>query len=399
MEESKNHKRAIVLYLIIIAISAFGLGLSHNTFSNYFKDAYQVTAYQRGLIEFPREVPGMIAVLVIGSLSFISDIKISIVSQILGFVGIAILGITTPTFNVMLLFVFINSMGMHLFMPMKDSIGISLAEKDQIGKRMGQFKGMDTAFRMIAGIIIFIGFRAGFFSFTTPLKWPFILAAVSFLVVIVLLISLDVMLKDLDIHHKKERFVFRKEYKYYYYLVVLFGVQKQIMMVYGPWVLIELLSKGADTIAILNIIGAGIGIFFIPALGRWLDRFGVKTLMYADALSFIIVYTLYGILTATFVSGSLSSIALAVGFAYTIFIIDKMSTQMSLVRTVYLKSILLEPTDLTATLSLGMSMDHFVSITCAYLGGLVWMTFGPQYIFFFAALLSFGNLFIASRLD
>lgn len=399
MEHANNRRKALVIYLIIIAVSAFGLGLSHNTLSNYFKDAYQVTAYQRGVIEFPREVPGMIAVFVIGSLAFVSDIKLSIISQILGFIGIAVLGVTTPVFNVMLIFIFINSMGMHLFMPMKDSIGISLAEKDKIGKRMGQFKGLDTAFRMIAGIIIFVGFRMGFFSFVTPLKWPFIIAAVSFLVVIVLLIALDVILKKEDIHHKKEKFVFRKEYKFYYALVILFGVQKQIMMVYGPWVLIDLLSKGADTIAILNIVGSGIGVFFIPALGRWLDQFGIKKLMYADAISFIVVYSMYGILTATFVSGSLSNIALAVAFAYIIFIIDKMSTQMSLVRTVYLKSILVEPTDLTATLSLGMSMDHFVSITCAYIGGIVWMQFGAQYIFFFAALLSFGNLYIATKLD
>jgi hypothetical protein len=170
-------------------------------------------------------------------------------------------------------------------------------------------------------------------------------------------------------------------------------------MVYGPWVLIDLLGKKADTIAILSIVGAGIGIFFIPALGRWLDQFGVKKLMYADALSFIAVYALYGVLTATFVSGSLKSITLAVFFAYVIFIIDKMSTQMSLVRTVFLKTILIDNNDLTPTLSLGMSMDHFVSIVCAYIGGIVWMRFGPQYIFFFAALLSFGNLYVAMKLE
>jgi len=394
----KQRQLRFSIYFVIVAISAIGLGLSNNVMSNFFKDAYNVTAYQRGLLEFPRELPGLIAVFIIGSLSFMNDMRISILAQILGVVGISILGLTTPSFNVMMIFIFVHSTGMHIFMPMKDSIGVSLAEPTMLGKRMGQYKGIDTGFRMIAALVIFFGFRYGGFSFETDLKWPFVIAAAMFTLVIVLLVLLERALETDGPHPKKQRYVFRKDYKYYYYLVILFGVQKQIMLVYGPWVLIDLLGKKADTIAILNIIGAGIGIFFIPALGKWLDRFGIKKLMYVDAISFIVVYSLYGFLTATFVSGTLKSFTLALLFAYVIFIIDRMSTQMSLIRTVYLKSILVKDQDLTPTLSLGMSMDHFVSIICAYVGGIIWMRFGPQYIFFFVAFLSLGNLYVATRL-
>ncbi len=394
----KQKQRRFTIYFIIVAVSAIGLGLSNNVMSNFFKDAYDVTALQRGFIEFPRELPGLIAVIIIGSLSFLSDIRISILAQLCGIIGIGVLGLTTPTFSVMLIFIFIHSIGMHVFMPMKDAIGVSLAEPRMLGKRMGQYKGVDTGFRMVAALIVFFGFRYGGFSFESDLKWPFVIAAVMFSIVIILLLVLQKEMESDGPHPKKTKFVFNKKYRYYYYLVILYGVQKQIMMVYGPWVLIELLGKKADTIAVLSIIGAGIGIFFIPVLGRWLDKFGIKKLMYADAISFIIVYTLYGFLTATFVSGSLQSLSLAIFFAYAIFIIDKMSSQMSLIRTVYLKSILINPQDLTPTLSLGMSMDHFVSITCAYLGGMVWMRFGPQYLFFFVAFLSLGNLYVAVKL-
>ena len=67
----------------------------------------------------------------------------------------------------------------------------------------------------------------------------------------------------------------------------MFGFQKQIMLVYGPWVLIDLLDKKADTLALLSIIGALIGVFFIPAVGRWIDKYGIKAMLYADAISFI----------------------------------------------------------------------------------------------------------------
>jgi MFS family permease len=199
--------------------------------------------------------------------------------------------------------------------------------------------------------------------------------------------------------NKKVNFIFRKEYKYYYVLVVMWGVQKQIMIVYGPWVLIDILSKRADTLAILSIIGSFIGVFFIPAVGRWIDKFGIKKLLYADALSFIIVYLVYGLLSAGFSTGKLATIGVPVFLAYIVFIFDKMSTQMGMIRTIYLRSIAVKTSDITPTLSLGLSLDHIVSIMCAYLGGIVWSLWGPQYIFFLAASLSLVNLYVASKVN
>ncbi len=396
--KSKKISKSLLVYFFIIALTAFGLGLSGDVISNYFKDAYNVTAYQRGAIEFPRELPGLILIFVVAGLSFLSDIKISIIAQILSIIGITVLGLFTPTFAVMLVFIFINSMGQHLFMPLQDSIGMSLIKDDNIGKRMGQYKGVYTGFAMLASVLVFIGFKTGFFSFTSKIKWIFLTSAFVLTFVLILLIFLQRINKSSDIHNQKKlNFIFRKQYKYYYILVVMFGVQKQMMIVYGPWVLIEILNKKADTIAILGIAGSLIGTIFIPAVGRWLDRFGIKTILYADALSYIVVYLLYGLMSAGFVAGKLALVGIPVMLTYVLVILDKMSTQFGMVRTIYLRSIAIDAADITPTLSLGVSMDHFVSIICAYLGGIVWSVWGPQYIFFLAAALSLVNLYVATK--
>lgn len=44
----------LILFFILISIVALGNGLSDSIYSNYFKEVYGVTAFQRGLIEFPR---------------------------------------------------------------------------------------------------------------------------------------------------------------------------------------------------------------------------------------------------------------------------------------------------------------------------------------------------------
>ncbi|MBN2898490.1 MAG: MFS transporter [Clostridia bacterium] len=392
-------KKEVKIYFMILAFTALALGMSNQVLSNYFKDAYNVTAFQRGIIEFPREIPGFIGVFIIAALVSLNDIRLSMFAQVLSIFGIVVLGFVTPKFSIMLIFLFINSLGMHLFMPMSDSIGMSLVDQDKLGMRMGQFKGTSTAFTMISAMIVFVCFRWDVFSFTTPLKWPFILAGLLLTVVLFLLVYLEKTTHHQKIHHEKIKFIVRKEYKLYYTLVVLFGAQKQIMMVYGPWVLIELLGKKADTLALLAIAGAFIGIFFIPALGRWLDRFGVQKLLYADGISFVVVYALFGFLTMGYVSGVLPTTGWAVLLGYFMVVLDKMSTQMSFIRTVYLRKIAVDSKDITPTLSLGMSMDHFVSITCAVLGGVVWGTWGPQYIFFLAAAISFINIYVAYKVE
>lgn len=391
----KNMKKEIKVYFIILALTALGLGLSDGVFANYFKDAYNVNAFQRGFIEFPRELPGILCIVAVSILSFLGDIRIAMIAQLLSFIGIISLGFLTPTFTVMLIFLFINSMGMHLNLPLQDSLGMSLIKGENIGKRMGQYKGVSTAFSMIASITVFFGFRFGLFSLTSKVKTIFLISAGFFAAVFILFFYLSRLIKTPIKENRKLKLIFRKEYKYYYILAIMNGVQKQIMIVFGPWVLIEILGKKADTLAMLGIIGYFIGIFFIPALGRWLDRYGIRKMLYADALSFIGVYTVYGFLASGFSTGFFATTGIPVILTFSLFVLDRMSMQMGMIRVIYLRSIAVKESEITPTLSLGISMDHIVSIICSYLGGIIWSNLGPQYIFFFAAALSFVNLTVA----
>ena len=171
------------------------------------------------------------------------------------------------------------------------------------------------------------------------------------------------------------------------------------MLVYGPWVFIDLLNKPVETIAILAILGSFVGIFFIPALGKWLDKFGVKKLLYADALSFIVVYAIYGLLSQGYASGALAKVGFPLFLGYALFIVDRMSTHLGIVRTVYLKKIAVDAKDITPTISLGLTLDHLVSIIAAFIGGIVWIKYGPQYIFYLVSFFSLVNLYVAYKVD
>ncbi len=415
--EVRIHQRSIRIYYAILAVAAVGAGLAGSVLSNYFKDAYQVTALQRGLIEFPREFPGVITVFLVAILVGLGDLRTAIIAQLLAVTGLVFLGFLTPPFAVMLVIAFIHSVGDHIWMPLSNSIGMSLIHDEKnAGRLVGRFNGVSTAFSMLASLLVYAGFHSGLFSFTTPIKSIFLISAALSLMVIILLSylyrhhrnsgSTDLAMVG-QLNGKRSfwaslqwpKFVVRREYRYYYVLTIVFGVQKQIMLVYGPWVLIDLLNKKADTLALLLTLGSFIGIFFTPAVGRWLDRFGIRSMLYLDAFSFIGVYVAYGVLTAGFVSGAFPMSGIFLVLTYLLFIIDRMSMQMGMVRNLYMRSIAVSKEDISPTLTLGQSMDHIVSITMAVIGGFIWTNVGPQYVFFIAAAFSLANWFVASHVQ
>jgi hypothetical protein len=115
--------------------------------------------------------------------------------------------------------------GMHLDLPLRDSIGMALSEPDMLGKRMGQIAGIRFASLMVAGIAVFFLFRFGVFSFFTGTKWTFVVSAIFYVVTLLLLVKLKRDVGQVRRKREKLRFVFCKEYKYYYLLAIVFGVQ------------------------------------------------------------------------------------------------------------------------------------------------------------------------------
>jgi len=397
LKSKEKSMQNLIIFFVITAAAGLATGLTDTVFGNYLKEVYDVTTTQRGLIEAPRELPGLLCLVIISALSFLGDIRIAVIAQILSVIGTMVLGFFTPPFAIMLVFLFILSSGQHIYMPLCDSIFLAInPDQDKIGKRMGQYKSIHTAFILLAGVIAFVGFRFGFLSFNTEVKISFIISGVFFIVAAILLYVLIVRRKE-KIIERKFRLNLDRDYKYYYILSAVHGAQKQVMLVFGPWVLIKILQKQTDTIALLTIIGSFVGIFFLRALGKWIDKFGIKKLLYWDALSFIIVYFLYGLVTWGLDTNFLPYAGWPVLIVGIMFVLDRISMNMGMVRILYLKSIAKKPEDITSSLSTGISLDHFITIGFAAVAGFVWDKLGPQYVFFCTALLSFINVYIAKK--
>lgn len=392
-----KRKRELLLFFLMISAAALGNGLSDSVYSNFFKEAYQVTAPQRALIEIPRELPGLLLALVIAALARLGNLRLSLLAQVLAFAGLAALGLFTPSFSVMLIFLFINSMGMHLFMPLSDSIGMSLAEPDKLGQRVGQYASAKMVMGFVAGITVFVGFRLGWFSFTSPQNLLFLIGAGAFLMAILAALLLISHQKGAPPVRLQGKLVFRKRYRWYYMLTLLYGVQKQVGYVFAIWVIVDLLQKGPDIVSLLMISATFISIFFMRYIGRLIDRLGILRMLKLNGAAFVGIYLAFGLLVFGITSRLLPGTGWPVLLIYGLFVLDRLNMQLHVLKAVYLQTIAHSREEVTNALSTGISLDHIVSILAAQVSGLVWVLFGPQWVFFIAAFLSLGNV-LAARL-
>jgi nitrate/nitrite transporter NarK len=300
-KEKLNYK-GMYLFIACAAFAGISIGFSHQLLANYFKDAYDATAAQRGFIEFPRELPGLLAMFLMAALSFMNDIRKAVVAQFLGALGMLALGIWHPSFWIMSLFLFVFSMGQHLFLPLQDSLALQLSHGENAGKVLGRVNSVRMITLVLSGIITFLGFRLGWFTFDVPVM-VFIISAGAFIVAGFLLIALDRQVQvgppvtENSAGKPKQRWVFRKVYARFYFICAVFGGRKQIMIVFSPWVLIDLLGFKADTMSILMVIGAFIGVFFIPLVGKMCDKLGVRKVLMFESFVFFFVYVIYGFLS------------------------------------------------------------------------------------------------------
>ena len=69
MTEQMKKEKARRLFLIAFVLFTVAVGFGGSIISNYFKGVFLVDSVQRGLLEIPRELPGVVGVLVIAALS------------------------------------------------------------------------------------------------------------------------------------------------------------------------------------------------------------------------------------------------------------------------------------------------------------------------------------------
>ncbi len=367
------------VFLAGVLLLGINNGILTATFNNYLFDSFHVSASARGLIEFPRELPGFAMIFVTGALAAFSLRSWTMLVGLTTGVGILGLGYLSPNMSLMIFWMMLWSLGDHLFITAEATIGLKLAEANRAGRRLGQLTGARNL-SMILGtgavwlLMDRLGVRyAGVYAVAAATA---ILAAVAF--------SRLRLPGDGGGDHR--RFVLKKRYTRFYLLNIFWGARKQLFLTFSPWVLVSVFHTPPQTIALLVMAAAVGGVVFRQYFGLAVDRFGERAVLVVD-----------GVAMAAICLGF--ALSVNIYLLYGLFVLDSLMFATRIARITYLNKIAADKREIAPTLSMGLTLDHAVSMIVPFLGGFLWDASGYPAVFLAALVLGLGNLWLTLRLE
>jgi MFS family permease len=385
-------------FLSVLILFGIAFGLKRGVQDNYLAEIIKIEPFERGIIEFFREMPGLLLIFIMAFMYRYADskvFKIGIALMTGGLIGLLLTSsvemFLTKFFVVFFMVVF--SAGEHILMPVRSTIAMDLAKKEKAGASLGMTTSLNqlgniAGFLIVTGIFYFLG-KYGYdriditgyrivFGVATAIMTAAMMTAAA--------------LKETTLKAPKQRFYFAKKFSKYYMLEVFYGSRKQIFLTFAPYVLI--LHYGADP-SIMSILFAVCAVFVMlcsPLIGRLIDKVGFKAVMVGDTLILIVVCLMYGF------SHRLFALNIAFIVVCCNFVLDQIISIASMASNVYVRHISSNTEEITATLSTGISVNHIISIIIALLGGWIWKKAGIETLFTISAILGLINSIYAATI-
>ncbi len=294
------------------------------------------------------------------------------------------LGYFAPGTTMLVVWVIIWSTGDHVIFTVEGVIGLKLARDGAEGKRLGQFGGARNLGTIVGVGSIYLLSKLIGDSYSTF----FTVAAGCALVAGLLYFRLKVGKGD----PPSRRLVFRKKYKLFYAISALFGIRKQIFLAFGAWVLVALHGVPLSTIALLYFIASTLGVVLRPLLGEVIDWFGERFVLAADELLLLVICMVYAFASDIFPK------PYNLWILFGAYMLDHILFALRVARTTYLKKIADDPSDITPTISMGITIDHVVAMSLPILSGYIWEAYGFRWVFILAACIAMVGFFVCLQI-
>jgi len=380
----KNMRRDVALFFCAVVACGFASSIFDAVFNNYLDSAFGLSSLHRAALEIPREIPGLITAGVIAALFLLCSRRLAAFSMLLMAAGLVSMVFLSVSLKLMVVWLFVYSLGQHLFIPLSATLGMELAQDGKPGRRLGQLNGARNCAAITGGFFVFLAFRYLRCTFHAA----FIIASAFFLVAAFLIFTM----KRGATHPPSVHLKMHKEYRLYYWLSILYGTRKQIFLTFAPWVLVTVFKQPTQMLATLLTVGGVIGVVFQPLLGRAIDRFGERVILAGEAC--ILIFVCLGYASARKLFGPQAALAVTAAC----FVLDQLLMSVGMARATYIKKIALSPEHVAPALAMSTSIDHAFSISTAVVCGWLWHAFGYEVVFVLGAGIAVVNLFSAMKI-
>jgi MFS family permease len=362
--------------LLALAVAGVGMffGVQLTLFNNFIVERLHIEAHELGSIEALREVPGFLNVLFFALVAHFAPSRVASVALVVMGAGIAAY-IYASSVYLLAIFSLVWSLGFHCWVPLEQSMALAYAPSKERGRWLGQLRSVNSVAWLVS-----IGLCMVLMDYL-HYEGLFVLAGVATIAGGMALLFVD----NTGPRVRDKSMVFKRRYGLYYALNFLQGLRKQMFITFAIFALVKVHGMPVKTTMILVMINQFIITLTGPLMGRMVDRHGERKMLSLSYVVLVFVFLGYAIVEHR-------------PTLYALYCIDNMIFFGGIALTTYAHKI--SPADeLKPTLSMGVTMNHFAAVAAPLIGGLVWMQFGYQVIFFSGAALAFISLVVCQWVD
>lgn len=376
-------------FFLSLLLSAIGFGLYKGVIDNYLAESVRINEFDRGLTEFFRELPGLLLVVVLAIFYRFSAEKMYKMGLVIMVLGMVMQAVIAPSKLLVIMAIFIYSLGEHIQLGMKNTLSLEYSKDGSGGQALG-FQNSIYQIGNLAGYAVVIAAFALVASGTSLFR-PVFFGAAAFMSVAML--ASFRLTGNSDTDKSKSRFYFKKKFTKYYWLEVFYGARKQVFFTFGPYVLILFYKADAGVISLLFAVSAIACFLIAPFVGKLIDRIGYKPVMIGDTIILVVVCFFYGFAHHIF------PMHVAFVVCCVNYVLDSVISLASMASNVYVQDISDSKEEMRATISTGISVNHFITIFIALLGGWIWKVLGIETLFILSAVLGLCNSAYAATIS
>jgi len=372
---AEHRKRGLFFLGGAFAFAGFTMALQMGLNSNFVADVMKLSPAQQGVLEACRETCGIMALGVLAVLTWLAEPLIAAAMLAMLGIGLGAYAYVPQTeYGWLICASLFWSQGLHVWMPLPNSMTLALAEPGRAGRRLGQMQAAGSAGSALALLV-----ALALVSMKVSIRHLYLLAGAAAVLGGVSCLGIPYQMKA-----ERPRLIFRRKYGLYYLLCFLEGWRKQICIAFAGYLLVKRYQTPLPTMLELSIVIQALGYLVAPRLGRWIDRAGEKRALVFYYCSLTVFFVGYALIESRYV-------------LWALYIVDSVFFAFTMALTTYVNRIAPKE-EHTPTLSMGVAMNHIASVAMPLAGGLLWQRFGYQWAFLTGVLTAGCSIVVALKL-
>ena len=124
-------------FFLSMATFALAFGLYKGVIDNYLAEVVSMSAFDKGVSEFFRELPGLLLVFILAVFYYLSAEQLYRVGAVIMLAGMAAQSVVPPTRVLVILCIFVFSLGDHIQLGMRNTLSLEYAEQGRGGEALG----------------------------------------------------------------------------------------------------------------------------------------------------------------------------------------------------------------------------------------------------------------------